>query len=319
MTYQLGVVMDPIEGITPYKDTTLALMLEAQRRGWVIRYLRLADLSLRAGVAYGNSATITVRDDNDDWFTLGPREDQPLAELDAIIMRKDPPVDSAYVYATHILEIAERAGVLVVNRPRGLRDVQEKLAIAHFPQCCTDTIVEMQAGPLKAFIHEHGHAVLKPLHGMGGEAIFVVKAGDPNTSVIIEQLSARGTAYVMAQRYLPEISAGDRRILVIDGKPAAYALARLPAAGESRGNLAAGGRGVAEPLSDREHWIVEQVRPFLAEHGIWLAGLDVIGGSLTEINVTSPTCLREIDQQKGTHIAADLFAAIEQRLTTAPR
>ncbi len=315
MPYRLGVVMDPIEGITPYKDTTLAMLLEAQRRGWEIRYMTLADLSLREGMAWGDGALLEVRDDNHDWFTLGERDEEPLENLDAILMRKDPPVDSAYVYATHILEIAEKAGVLVVNRPRGLRDVQEKLAIAQFPQCCTPTVVEMKAEPLKAFINAQGRAVLKPLHGMGGEAIFVVHAGDPNTSVIIEQLSERGSKYVMAQRYLPEISEGDRRVLVIDGEPAPYALARLPAAGESRGNLAAGGRGVASPLTEREREIVAEVRPLLTEHGILFAGLDVIGGYLTEVNVTSPTCVREIDAQKGTNLAGDLFAAIEKRLT----
>jgi len=315
MPYRLGVVMDPIEGITPYKDTTLAMLLEAQRRGWEIRYMTLADLSLREGMAWGDGALLEVRDDNHDWFTLGERDEEPLENLDAILMRKDPPVDSAYVYATHILEIAEKAGVLVVNRPRGLRDVQEKLAIAQFPQCCTPTVVEMKAEPLKAFINAQGRAVLKPLHGMGGEAIFVVHAGDPNTSVIIEQLSERGSKYVMAQRYLPEISEGDRRVLVIDGEPAPYALARLPAAGESRGNLAAGGRGVASPLTEREREIVAEVRPLLTEHGILFAGLDVIGGYLTEVNVTSPTCVREIDTQKGTNLAGDLFAAIEKRLT----
>lgn len=317
MAYRLGVVMDPIEAITPYKDTTLALLLEVQRRGWEIEYLTLADLSLREGIAYGNSARVEVRDDNSDWFTLGEPNEQALESLDVILMRKDPPVDSAYVYATHILEIAERAGVLVVNRPKGLRDVQEKLSIAQFPHCCTPTAVEMQADALKAFIHAQNQVVLKPLHGMGGEAIFVVQAGDPNTSVIIEQLSERGTRYVMAQRYLPEISEGDRRILVIDGQPASFALARLPAAGESRGNLAAGGRGVASPLTEREHWIVEQVRPLLAENGIFFAGLDVIGGYLTEINVTSPTCVREIDNQQGTNIAGDLLDVIEQRLERA--
>lgn len=315
MPYRLGVVMDPIEGITPYKDTTLAMLLEAQRRGWEIRYMTLADLSLREGMAWGDGALLEVRDDNHDWFILGERDEEPLENLDAILMRKDPPVDSAYVYATHILEIAEKAGVLVVNRPRGLRDVQEKLAITQFPQCCTPTVVEMKAEPLKAFINAQGRAVLKPLHGMGGEAIFVVHAGDPNTSVIIEQLSERGSKYVMAQRYLPEISEGDRRVLVIDGEPAPYALARLPAAGESRGNLAAGGRGVASPLTEREREIVAEVRPLLTEHGILFAGLDVIGGYLTEVNVTSPTCVREIDAQKGTNLAGDLFAAIEKRLT----
>lgn len=313
MSGRLGVVMDPISAIAPYKDTTLAMLLEAQRRGWSLHYLELADLSLRSGRPWGHSAALEVRDDNADWYALGARREHPLAELDAVLMRKDPPVDSEYLYATYILEAAEAEGVQVVNRPRGLRDVQEKLAIAYFPQCCTATVVEMRAQPLRAFLREHRRAVLKPLHGMGGESIFVVEDGDPNTSVIIETLSRRGTRYVMAQRYLPEIRDGDRRVLLVDGEPVPYALARIPAAGESRGNLAAGGRGVARPLTERERWIAAEVAPFLHERGILFAGLDVIGESLTEINVTSPTCVRELDAQCGLNIAGMLFDVIERR------
>ncbi len=314
MSVRLGVVMDPIASIKPYKDTTLAMLLEAERRGWEIQYMELADLSLRDGEAYAHMRALHVRDDNYRWFELGDGRRRPLAELDLVLMRKDPPVDSEYLYATYILEVAERAGVLVANRPAGLRDAQEKLYTAHFPQCCAPTLVDMRAEPIRAFIHEHGRAVLKPLHGMGGESVFVVDDGDPNTTVIIETLSQRGRRYVMAQRYLPEISAGDKRILVIDGEPVPYALARIPASGETRGNIAAGGRGEGVPLSERDRWIVEQVAPALRERGLYFAGLDVIGEALTEINVTSPTCLRELDALYGLNIAGQLFDVLTREL-----
>lgn len=316
MTRRLGVVMDPIERIKPYKDTTLAMLIEAERRGWSIDYMTLDDLALVNGEAWGRGCPLRVRDDNSDWFSLGEPREHSLAELDLLLMRKDPPVDSEYIYATHILEAAERAGVLVANRPLGLRDAQEKLFTAHFPACCAASRVDMRAGPLRAFIREHGAAVLKPLSGMGGDSIFVVRDGDPNTTVIIESLSARGTRYVMAQRYLPEISAGDKRILVIDGEPVPWALARIPAAGETRGNLAAGGRGEGVPLTDRDRWICEQVAPALRARGLWFAGLDVIGDYLTEINVTSPTCVRELDRIYGLNIAGELFDVLERRLDT---
>ncbi|HKJ94779.1 MAG TPA: glutathione synthase, partial [Gammaproteobacteria bacterium] len=259
MTIRLGVVMDPIEQIKPYKDTTLALLLEAERRQWEIRYMELADLSLADGEAWGRTRPLHVRDDNHRWHELGEPERHPLSDLDIVLMRKDPPVDSEYLYATHILEAAERAGVLVANRPLALRDAQEKLFTAHFPQCCTATLVDMRAEPLREFIRQHGRAVLKPLHGMGGDSIFVLDEGDPNTTVIIETLTQRGTRYVMAQRYLPEIRDGDKRILVVDGEPVPYALARIPAAGETRGNIAAGGRGQGVALNERDRWICEQV------------------------------------------------------------
>jgi glutathione synthase len=314
MTVRLGVVMDPIAAIKPYKDTTLAMLLEAERRRWQIEYLELADLSLRDGRAWGAMRRLHVRDDRHRWFELADPRQAPLAELDVILMRKDPPVDSEFVYATHVLEAAEREGALVVNRPGALRDAQEKLFAAHFPQCCAPTRVEMRADPVKAFIREHGRAVLKPLHGMGGESIFVVQDGDPNTNVIIETLTGNGRRYVMAQRYLPEIRDGDKRILLIDGDPVPYALARIPAAGETRGNIAAGGRGEGVELSDRDRWICEQVAPELRRRGLWFVGLDVIGDYLTEINVTSPTCVRELDGIYGLNIAGQLFDALEPRL-----
>ncbi len=314
MTVRLGVVMDPIAAITPYKDTTLALLLEAQRRGWAIEYLELADLALRDGEPWGRMRPLRVQDDNHHWHDLGEARRAPLRDLDVILMRKDPPVEAAFIYATHILDVAEGAGVLVVNRPGALRDAQEKLFITHFPQCCTATLVDMRAEPIREFIHEQGHAVLKPLHGMGGEAIFVLRDGDPNTNVIIESLTRRGQQYLMAQRYLPEIRDGDKRIIVIDGEPVPYALARIPAAGETRGNIAAGGRGVGVALSERDRWICAQVAPELRRRGIWLAGLDVIGDALTEINVTSPTCVRELDQLHDLNIAGLLFDVIADRL-----
>ncbi len=314
MTIKLGVVMDPIATITPYKDTTFAMLLEAQARGWEINYLELGDLSLRNGRPLGDCRPLRVMDDNQHWYELGERQLRPLEELDVILMRKDPPVDNQYLYATYLLELAERAGTLVINRPQGLRDANEKLFTAHFPQCCPPTLVSRRGSDLRAFVHEQEKAVLKPLHGMGGASVFVTQAGDPNLSVIIETLSEHEQRYVMAQRYLPEISAGDKRILMINGEPVEYALARIPAAGESRGNLAAGGRGEGVPLSDRDRWICEQVAPTLRAHGLIFVGLDVIGDYLTEVNVTSPTCVRELDRIYGLNICARLFDVIETML-----
>ena len=314
MTLKLGVVMDPIAEITPYKDTTLAMLIAAQKRGWTLRYMTLADLYLVDGEARGSQHPLEVRDNNSDWFTLGEPEDAPLAALDLILMRKDPPVDAAFTYATHILERAEQAGTLVVNRPSALRDANEKLFTAQFAHCCAPTVVDTDPGRLRAFIREQGKTVLKPLDGMGGRSIFVVAQGDPNTSVIIDTLTASGSLPIMAQRYLPEISAGDKRILVIDGKPVDFALARVPLAGETRGNLAAGGRGEGVPLTDRDRWICEQVAPELRRRGLWFVGLDVIGDYLTEINVTSPTCVRELDKIYGLDIAGDLLDRLSQLL-----
>ena len=310
---RLAVVMDPIEDIQYAKDTTLAMLMAAQARGHELWYLRQGDLYLRDGVARGHARPLTVQADPAAWFQLGEATDLPLGSLDAILMRKDPPFDMEFVHTTYILERAEDAGALVVNKPQGLRDMNEKVYTAWFPQCCAPTIVTCDIERLRAFVATQGDAVLKPLSGMGGASIFRVTAGDPNTSVIAETLTANGTEFAMAQRFIPEITAGDKRILLVDGVPVPYALARIPAAGETRGNLAAGGRGEGVPLSERDHWICAQVGPALREKGLLFVGLDVIGDYLTEINVTSPTCVRELDAQYGLNIAGMLFDAIEAR------
>jgi len=315
MRTRLGVIMDPISSITPHKDTTLAMLLEAQRRGWEIHYMEMRHLELRDGRAYGQTTILTVFDNNEHWYEFGTSDTVPLDTLDVILMRKDPPFDGEYLYASHMLTLAQMAGCLVLNDPRGLRDANEKLFTYHFPQCCPASIVTRDAESIRQFLKDQGKAVLKPLHGMGGAGIFVVADGDPNTNVVIETVTELGSRYALAQRYLPEIKHGDKRILVIDGKAVPYALARIPAEGETRGNIAAGGRGVGVELSERDHWIVEQLAPTLDEHGLIFVGLDVIGDYLTEVNVTSPTCLRELDAIYGLNISADFFDAIERRLS----
>ena len=311
---KLGVVMDPIGSIKAYKDSTLAMLLEAQARGWPIRYMEQGDLFLRDGQALARQRELRVLDDTRRWFELGKEITGPLSDLDVILMRKDPPFDMEYVYTTYLLERAEDAGVLVVNRPRSLRDANEKLFTAWFPQCTPPTLVTRAASRIRDFLAEHGDIVLKPLGGMGGESVFRVRRDDPNVNVTIETLTARESRYAMAQRFLPEIAQGDKRILLIDGEPVPYALARVPAAGETRGNLAAGGTGQGVPLSERDRWICAQVGPTLREKGLLFVGLDVIGDYLTEINVTSPTCIRELDKQYGLHISAGLMDAIADRL-----
>ncbi len=315
MTRVLGVVMDPIGSIRPQKDSTLAMLLAAQARGWVLRYMELGDLSLRDGRAWGRMRPLQVADRAEGWFRLGAAEVRPLAELDVILMRKDPPVDAEYFAATYILEQAEAEGARVVNRPRGLRDLNEKLATAWVPQCCPPTRVSRDAGELRAFLEEQGDVVLKPLFTMGGASVFRVRVGDPNVSVILETLTDHGRRYAMAQRFLPEIREGDKRILMVGGEPVPYALARIPAPGETRGNLAAGGRGEGRPLSERDRWICAQVAPLLHEHGIFFAGLDVIGDYLTEINVTSPTGIRELDALYGLDIGSLLLDVVQEHLT----
>ncbi len=317
MARTLAVVMDPIATIRPYKDSTLAMLLAAQRRGWRLIYLEMGDLFLRDGEARGLGRPLKVFDDNDHWFELGEAEERPLGEFDAILMRKDPPFDMEYIYATTILERAAEAGALVVNRPDSLRDCNEKLFTAWFPECCAPTLVSRRAEQVRAFQAEHGALILKPLEGMGGASIFKLEPGDPNTSVVIETLSEHGTRYLMAQRFIPEIDAGDKRILLVDGEPIPYALARIPAEGELRGNLAAGGRGVGVELSARDREICERLGPELKARGLMFVGIDVIGDYLTEINVTSPTCIRELDAQYGLDIAGDLIAAIEAKLEAA--
>ncbi len=313
MNQAIAVVMDPIESINPSKDTTFALMLEAQRRGHLLFYVRPGSLAIKAGVSYGYLARVHVKDDKYQYFTIDQGSFRPLADMQCILMRKDPPVDAQFIHDTQILSLAESEGVLVVNRPQGLRDLNEKLAALLFPQCCPETLVSRNVTELKDFIQNVGDAVLKPLDGMGGRSIFRVRHGDANVNVILETLTAKN-ALAMAQRYLPEICDGDKRILLIDGEPVAYALARIPQGDEFRGNLAAGGKGEGRELSIRDRWIASQVGHWLKEQGMLLVGLDVIGDYLTEINVTSPTCVRELDAIYGLNIAARLFEAIESRL-----
>ncbi|MBK7543860.1 MAG: glutathione synthase [Candidatus Competibacteraceae bacterium] len=314
MTIKLGVVMDPIATITIKKDTTFAMLLAAQARGWQLHYFEQADLYARGNKAFGRARRLSVKDDKHGWFAFHGERELPLAELDAMLMRKDPPFDMEYIYTTYLLELAEAAGVLVVNKPSSLRDANEKVFALHFPECCPPTLVARAATRLKAFLGEHEDIVVKPLDGMGGASVFRLRQNDPNLNVILETLTAHDRRSAMAQRYIPEVTAGDKRILLIDGEPVPYALARIPQAGETRANLAAGGRGEGVSLSERDRWICAQVAPKLREMGLLFVGLDVIGDYLTEINVTSPTCARELDAQFGLDIGGELMAAIERRL-----
>ena len=313
MALDIVVVMDPIASIVTKKDSTFAMLLEARRRGHRLWYAGPGDLGIVGMAASARMAALEVRDDPYDWYTLGAAVWRPLAEVDVALMRKDPPVDPEYIHDTQILGLAQRDGVLVVNDPQGLRDMNEKLAALLFPQCCPPTLVSRDAGLLKTFVAEHGDCVLKPLDGMGGRSIFRVRAGEDNVNVILETLTAGGRHQALAQRYLPEIRDGDKRILLVDGEPVPYCLARIPQGGEFRGNLAAGGRGEGRPLSERDRWIAAQVGPELKRRGMLFVGLDVIGDWLTEVNVTSPTCIRELDAQFGLNIAGLLFDAIEAR------
>ncbi len=317
MSISLGIVMDPIQSIKVHKDSSFAMLLAAQARGWRLFYLEQSDLYLRDGHAYGRLRPLQVWDRPQDWFQLGAAIERPLAELDVILMRKDPPLNLEYLYTTYILEQAELAGTLVVNRPQALRNSNEKLFTARFPQCCAPTLVSREASRLRAFLDEHQDIILKPLDAMGGSSVFRVRQNDPNISVILETLTEMGERSAMAQRFIPEISAGDKRILMIDGDPVPYALARIPAAGETRGNLAAGGRGEGVELSQRDRWICAQVAPELRARGLIFVGLDVIGDYLTEINVTSPTCIRELDRLYGLDIAGQLLDCIEAKLASA--
>jgi glutathione synthase len=314
MGIKLGVVMDPIADINYKKDTTLAMLWAAQARDWHLYYMEQGDLYLTDGEARAGMAPMTVFRDPEAWYHLDEVEDRPLSDLDVILMRKDPPFDNEYVYTTYLLEDAERRGTLVVNRCQGLRDCNEKVFATQFPQCCPPVLVASDMARLKAFHKTHGDVIFKPLDGMGGTAIFRARGDDPNVSVILETLTAHGTQTIMAQRYIPEIVDGDKRILVVGGEPVPYCLARVPLAGETRGNLAAGGSGRAQPLSDRDRWIAQQVAPTLKARGFLFAGLDVIGDYLTEINVTSPTCIREIDAGYDLDIAGQLMDCIYEEL-----
>ena len=316
---KLAVVMDPIATIKAYKDTTLAILLAAKKRGWQLYYLETKDLMLVGETAMGQVRQLDVFDDARRWYHLGDSQLMPLSSLDVVLMRKDPPFDSHYVHCTYILEAAQRQGCLVVNDPQSLRDCNEKIFATQFPQCLPPLLVSSDPASLKAFYVEHRDVIFKPLGGMGGDGIFRCRPDEPNLGVILETLTQYGKQFIMAQRYIPEIVEGDKRILVVNGKAVPYALARIPADGETRGNLAAGGSGRPQPLSDRDQWIVDQVAPALLEKNLLFVGLDVIGDYLTEINVTSPTCAREIDNAYGTDIGGQLLLAIEERITNRCR
>ncbi|CAB1225866.1 glutathione synthase [Serratia liquefaciens] len=311
---KLGIVMDPIASINIKKDTSFAMLLEAQRRGWELHYMEMDDLYLHAGDGRARTRLLSVKEDKESWFSFGSEQDLALHDLDVILMRKDPPFDTEYIYATYILERAEVKGTLVVNKPQSLRDCNEKLFTAWFPELTPDTLVSRSAAHIRKFHQQHGDIILKPLDGMGGASIFRVKQDDPNLSVIIETLTEHGSRFCMAQNFLPAIKEGDKRILVVDGEAVPYCLARIPAQGETRGNLAAGGRGEARPLSESDWKIARAVAPTLKEKGLIFVGLDVIGDRLTEINVTSPTCAREIEAAFPVSITGMLMDAIEKRL-----
>ncbi len=314
MNTRLGVVMDPIGLVHYAKDSTLALLWAAQDRGWELSYMEQGDLFLRNGSAYARVHPLEVHRDPAHWFSLGMAHEVALGELDVILMRKDPPFDGEFLYSTYILEAAAREGCLVVNDPRALRDCNEKLFATQFPQCCPPLLVSRDPRKLREFQHEHGDVILKPLDAMGGTGVFRVRDGDPNLSVILETLTAHGTTTIMAQRFIPAITDGDKRILMIDGEPVPYALARIPPPGETRGNLAAGGRGEARILSERDRWITAEVGPQLRARGLLFVGLDVIGEYLTEINVTSPTCIRELNDAHGLDIGSAVIDAITARM-----
>ena len=316
MSKRIGIVMDPISEITIKKDSSFAMLLAAQAKGWSLFYMEQDDLFLNEGVVSASMKPFSVKEDVNDWYQLEDTITQPLAELDVILMRKDPPFDMEYIYSTYLLEQAQAAGVLVVNNPQSLRDANEKLFTAWFPQCCPKTLVTRKANLIRNFQQQHHDIILKPLDGMGGASIFRVKENDPNFSVIVETLTNHGKTSVMVQKFIPEIVDGDKRILMINGEPVPYALARIPAKGETRGNLAAGGRAQGQELTEHDRWICEQVGPTLREKGLLFVGLDVIGDYLTEINVTSPTCIRELDSQFDLNIARDLMNCIEQQLAS---
>ena len=316
MTISLGVVMDPIARINIKKDSTFAMLLEAQRRGWTLIYMEQGDLFMKDGHVFASMRPLTVRDRPGDWFELGERREGPLGELSTVLMRKDPPFDMEFVYTTYLLERAAEEGCHVVNRPSSLRDCNEKLFTAWFPQCCPPTLISRDPARIRGFLEQEEDIVLKPLDAMGGSMIFRLRQDDPNLGVILETSTDHGRRTIMAQRFLPEFKQGDKRILLIDGEPVPYALARIPAEGESRANLAAGGTGVGQELTARDRWICEQVGPQLRDRGLTFVGLDVIGDFLTEINVTSPTCIRELDAIFGINIAGTLMDAIEKELET---
>lgn len=311
---RVGIVMDPIESITPYKDSSLAMLLEATRRNAEIYYFNQSDLKVVSGTALGRSRQLSVQDDRSCWWEFKEQQEIALGDLDVILMRKDPPFDMEYIYTTYILDRAGQAGALIMNNPQALRDMNEKFYTAWFPELAPRTLITRSMDEMRKFLAEHGHVVVKPLEGMGGRSIFVIKQGDKNANVVFETLTDFGRQFAMAQTYIAEISLGDKRILLMDGEPVPYALARIPSADDNRGNLVMGAVGKGQELSDRDREICARVGPVLKERGVIFAGIDVIGDYLTEVNVTSPTGMREIDEQFGTNTAGLMFDAIESRL-----
>jgi len=311
MSINIGIVMDPIESIKPYKDSSLAMMLAAQKKGWHLHYIQQNGLYLKDSTVKADYKPIQVFDNNQRWFEAGDMTTIDAAELDVILMRIDPPFDMEYIYTTYLLEMAEKQGSLIVNKPASLRDANEKLFATHFPQCCTDVLVSRNPQKLRGFVEQFKDVILKPLDGMGGQSIFRVSPKDANLSVILETMVNIDQHTIMAQKFIPQIDKGDKRILMVNGKAVPYTLARIPAKGETRGNIAAGGTGKAMPITEREQWIADQVGPTLKNMGILFAGLDVIGDYLTEINVTSPTCIREIDAAFNLDIGGQLMDCIE--------
>jgi len=315
---RLVVVMDPIEAIKPAKDSTLGVLLAAQARGWQLFYAEQKDLWLRDGVAFGSLAALQVFDDPRTWFVRGARQSARLGEFDVILMRKDPPFDTEYIYTTYILDRALLQGALVCNRPQGLRDMNEKVYTAWFPECCAPTLITRDMHAMSEFLREHGKAVCKPLDGMGGKSIFVLEEGDKNRNVVFETLTDFGARYAIVQQYLPQIvTGGDCRIILVDGEPVPFALQRIPAAEDHRGNLAAGARAESRPLNERDRWLCSQIGPKLRAAGMIFVGLDVIGDYVTEINVTSPTGIRELNKKHGVDIGAMLVDAIHRTLSAA--
>lgn len=313
MPLKIGIVMDPIGAINFKKDSSLAMLLEAQSRGWQLFYMEQTDLYMAHEVARARMQPLKVFNNAENWYQLDNAEDLPLDSLDAILMRKDPPFDMNYIYSTYLLEKAEEKGTLIINKAQSLRDANEKLFTNNFAECMPPTLVSSQAEHIKAFYQEHKDIILKPLDGMGGASVFRIKEDGANLSVIIETLTEHGSKLTMAQRFIPEIVQGDKRILIVNGEAVPYALARIPAKGETRANLAAGGEGVGMELTERERWICQQVAPLLKAKGLIFVGIDVIGGYLTEVNVTSPTCIRELDQQFNINISALLMDWIAEQ------
>ncbi|GAA5131580.1 glutathione synthase [Thalassotalea piscium] len=314
MTIKLGIVMDPISEVNVRKDSSMAMMFEAQKRGYQLYYIEMKGLYLTQGQCRASTKQVKVYDDPEHWYDLGEAEDIALESLDAVLMRKDPPFDTEYIYATYMLERAELAGTLIVNKPQSLRDCNEKLFTAWFPELTPKTLVTRNNDLIRQFYQDNKDVIIKPLDGMGGSSIFRVKENDPNVGVILETLTAHGSQYAMVQEFIPDISNGDKRILIVNGEPMPYCLARIPAKGETRGNLAAGGRGEARPLSATDKLIADTIAPELKKRGLFFVGLDVIGDKVTEINVTSPTCIREIEAAYPINISGKLMDAIEAHL-----